>query len=129
MQRRLVEQAAAETSTDLEKGKAQTPRENQTGDEKSLGFTPREVFQQSGVSGHKADSAGPPARGWRTAPGFNFRMRRDPAAIRRLRAGIGSALLITAEGPNARRRESIHSEDCRTGVSRVEQQVLGRLRY
>ncbi len=57
-----------------------------------------------------------------------FRVARHPAAIRRLRASAGNALLITVEGPNAGRRESIYSEDCRTGVSRVEQQVPGRLR-
>ena len=38
-------------------------RENQTGYEKNLESAPRQVFQQAGVAGHKADSVGPPGRG------------------------------------------------------------------
>ena len=63
MQWRLVEQVAAETATGFKKERAHTPMGKPTGYEKNLESTPRQVFQQAGVAGHKADSVGPPGRG------------------------------------------------------------------
>jgi len=51
MQWRLAEQAAAETATGFKKEKAHTPMGNQTGYEKNLESTSRQVFQQAGVPG------------------------------------------------------------------------------